>query len=48
MAEKEFIMETHFSLGAAIRNNYGLWQGNSKLLEDCGVDHPDDASHKIL
>jgi hypothetical protein len=25
----------HYSLGASIRNHYGLWEGNAALLADC-------------
>jgi len=44
----------HFSLAMYIRNNFGLWQEGSPLLEDCRrIDgrndmHVDDASHLIL
>ncbi len=46
----------HHNLGRAIRNNFGLWQGNAALLRDAGFD-PDEvepheaadgASHIIL
>jgi hypothetical protein len=40
----------HFSLGAAIRNEFGLWHGNTALLAACesaGM-HPDDASDVIV
>ena len=41
-------IEFHFYLGRAIRNNFGLWQGNFPLLESCKRKHPDDASGVIL
>lgn len=30
-------MAQHFGLGLQIRNNFGLWGGNTKLLDDCTV-----------
>jgi hypothetical protein len=40
----------HHGWGTGIRNHYGLWQGNDKLIESaCGKDcHPDDASMVII
>ena len=44
----------HFSLALYVRNNYGLWQEGSPLLEDCckvagdQALHVDDASHVIV
>jgi len=40
----------HFGLGASIRNECGLWDGNVDLLESCGSPdmHPDSASDVIL
>jgi hypothetical protein len=35
------LIQYHFSLGMGIRNSYGLWRGNDKLLESCG--HGDGA-----
>ena len=37
-------------LGAAIRNELGLWEGNTELLADCGLPdmHPDTAPMAIL
>ena len=54
------LIRLHFGLGGAIRNRFGLWQGNEALLADCaaasgrGGDyswlfmHPDEASSVIL
>ena len=47
-SEEAFVTDLHFSLGAYIRNNFGLWGGNRALLDDCGVDDADDASGVIL
>lgn len=37
-----------YGLGVKIRNEYGLWDGNEALLNNCGTTHPDDASMVIL
>jgi hypothetical protein len=49
MAEDK-IISLHFTLGLRIRNRYGLWRGNDKLiLSACGRPcHPDDASMIII
>lgn len=48
--KKEDTISLHFELGTGIRNRYGLWRGNDKLiLSACGFRcHPDDASMKII
>ena len=48
--KKEDLILLHFGLGMRIRNRYGLWGGNDKLiLSACGQPcHPDDASMKII
>ena len=40
----------HFWLGTAIRNECGLWDGNTALLAACGSPdmHPDSASGVIV
>ena len=40
----------HHGWGTGIRNYYGLWRGNQKLIESaCGRScHPDDASMVII
>lgn len=38
----------HFGWGTGIRNEFGLWQGNSALLESSGSFHPDDCSMMII
>ena len=48
------LIDLHFSLGAYVRNEFGLWSGNKQLLEDCrrvSMDqylHPDQASSVII
>ena len=48
--KKERIFSLHFDPGLLIRNRYGLWRGNDKLiLAACGYPcHPDDASMPII
>lgn len=47
--KKEDLILLHFGLGMRIRNRYGLWAGNDKLIiSACGEPcHPDTASTKI-
>jgi hypothetical protein len=57
-AEKDVVRTTpatdrdllHFGLGASIRNECGLWDGNTDLLASCGSTdmHPDSASDAIV
>ena len=48
------LIDLHFSLGAYVRNEFGLWSGNDDLLNDCrqmsGITfmHPDDAAAFII
>jgi hypothetical protein len=49
---KDELIGLHFGLGMWIRNNLGLWQGNSALMEAIrekspGI-HPDDISMVII
>lgn len=48
LTAQDFAGKFHLSIGAKIRNDYGLWNGNEALLNDCKVAHPDDASSVIL
>ena len=47
MAEPELI-GLHFGLGAWIRSNLGLWQGNRVLLESTSEADAEDASMVIV
>ena len=50
LTEEEFFMESHFSLGMGIRNEW-IRSGNPELMKfflDEGVKHPDDMSAMIL
>lgn len=46
--QKPELARHHFGLGVHIRNNFGLWQGNQVLLDDCGAASADSASTRIL
>lgn len=47
---KDDLIMFHHGWGTGIRNHYGLWRGNDKLIESaCGKGcHPDDASMVII
>ena len=50
LTEDEFFMESHFTIGMGIRNEW-ICSGNPELvtfLLDQGVKHPDDMSAMIL
>ena len=50
LTEEEFFMESHFTLGMGIRNEW-IRSGNPELVKfflDQGVKHPDDMSAMIL
>jgi hypothetical protein len=50
LMKKEDTTSLHHGFGTGLRNRYGLWRGNDKLiLSACGYPcHPDDASAKII
>jgi len=47
---KEELLTLHHELGMCIRNSFGLWEGNTELLESCGSPAmtPDSASAVII
>ena len=50
LTEDEFFMESHFTIGMGIRNEW-IRSGNPELVTfflDQGVKHPDDMSATIL
>ena len=50
LTEDEFFMESHFTIGMGIRNEW-IRSGNPELVKfflDQGVKHPDDMSAMIL
>lgn len=48
--KKKDLILFHHGWGTGIRNHYGLWRGNQKLIQSaCGKPcHPDDASMIII
>lgn len=46
--KKEDLILFHQGWGTGIRNEFGLWRGNTNLLADCQAEHPDDASMAII
>lgn len=51
MSESDAVLTYNASLGLWIRDNWGLWAGDSALethLNGIGIDHPDDMSAYIL
>lgn len=50
---KDELIELHFSLGLNIRNGFGLWDGNSALVDSCvktagATREPDSVSMAII
>jgi hypothetical protein len=45
---RDQLISLHFGLGGWIRNNFGLWEAGSALLQLTGATNPDDASMKII
>jgi len=45
---RDGLINLHFGLGASVRNDFGLWGGNTALLESTGNSHPDDAAMAII
>ncbi len=47
---KEDLIRFYHGWGIGMRNEFGLWRGNKKLLASCGSTgmHPDDASMVII
>jgi hypothetical protein len=47
---RDELIQFHHGWGTGIRNHYGLWRGNTALLESCGSKqmHPDSCSMVII
>lgn len=51
MTEKEASVNYHFGTGMSMRNNWGLWKGDTELAKyfyNLGIYHPDDISSIII
>ena len=46
--KKQDLIQFHHDWGMGIRNEFGLWKGNTNLMSDCRAQHPDDASMVII
>jgi hypothetical protein len=46
--KKEDLILFHHGWGTGIRNEFGLWRGNTNLMADCHTEVPDDASMVII
>jgi hypothetical protein len=46
--KKEDLISFHHGWGTGIRDEFGLWRGNTNLMTACHADHPDDASMVII
>ena len=46
--KKEDLILFHHDWGMGIRNDFGLWKGNTNLIADCHAKHPDNASMVII
>jgi hypothetical protein len=46
--KKSDLILFHHSWGMGIRNEFGLWKGNTNLMSDCHADEPDAASMVII
>ena len=41
---RDDLIQFHMGWGMGIRNAFGLWRGNDRLMKSCNVEHPDDCS----
>ena len=48
LLKEDELQAQHFGLGQWIRNNLGLWKGNTALIAATGATHADDASEVII
>ena len=42
------LIPDHTGLADVIRRHFGLWEGNTTLIESCGCAGPDDAAAAII
>jgi DNA topoisomerase IB len=47
-AKQEQLWRFHWGLGIKIRDKFGLWSGNEKLVSNMGCDSAEEASRKII
>jgi hypothetical protein len=46
--KREDLLPDHTGMADFIRHHFGLWEGNTTLIESCGRDNPDDAAVAII
>ncbi|MDP1718633.1 MAG: hypothetical protein Q8L40_11215 [Burkholderiales bacterium] len=46
--KREDLFPDHTGLADFIRQHFGLWDGNTALIESCACDSPDDAAVAIV
>lgn len=46
--KREDLFPDHTSMADFIRQHFGLWDGNTVLIESCGCDSPEGAAMAIL
>lgn len=46
--KSEDLFPDHTGMAAFIRKHFGLWEGNTALIESCACDSPEDATMAII
>jgi hypothetical protein len=46
--KREDLFPDHTGMADFIRHRFGLWDGNTALIESCGYYGPDDAAMTII
>lgn len=46
--KREDLFPDHTGMADYIRYHFGLWDGNTALIESCACDNPDDAAMSII
>ena len=46
--KREDLFSNHTGMADFIRYHFGLWDGNTALIESCQCDNPDDAAMAII
>ena len=46
--KREDLVPDHTGMADFVRQNFGLWVGNTALIEARGCDTPDDASKAVI
>lgn len=46
--KREDLFPDHTGMTDFIRQHFGLWDGNTALIESCACDSPDDAAVAII